>query len=76
MQRSKHLQSIFVQMLLLLAVLDDVEVTGVVRAQWRPLFPGARCDGSLTIKACNVRSINSRHRAVVPAPEGLQEQFR
>ncbi|WIA33182.1 hypothetical protein OEZ86_006329 [Tetradesmus obliquus] len=55
---------------------DDVEVTGIVRAQWRPLFPGARCDGTLAIKACQVRSINSRHRAAAPPPEGLQEQFR
>lgn len=58
------------------ALSDDIEVVGVVRAQWRPLFPGARCDGTLTIKACNVRSINSRHRAVMAPPEGLQEQFR
>jgi hypothetical protein len=55
---------------------DDVEVTGIVRAQWRPLFPGARCDGTLAIKACHVRSINSRHRAVAAPPESLQEQFR
>jgi hypothetical protein len=55
---------------------DDVEVTGIVRAQWRPLFPGARCDGTLAIKACHVRSISSRHRAAAPPTEGLQEQFR
>lgn len=55
---------------------DDVEVTGVVRAQWRPLFPGARCDGTLTLHACHMRTVNSLHRAVAPPPEGLAEQFR
>jgi hypothetical protein len=55
---------------------DDVEVTGIVRAQWRPLFPGARCDGTLTLHACHMRTINSLHRAVAPPPEGLAEQFR
>lgn len=55
---------------------DDVEVTGIVRAQWRPLFPGARCDGTLMLHACHLRTINSIHRAVAPPPEGLAEQFR
>jgi len=55
---------------------DDVEVTGIVRAQWRPLFPGARCDGTLILHACHMRTVNSLHRAVAPPPEGLAEQFR
>lgn len=55
---------------------DDLEVTGIVRAQWRPLFPGARCDGTLTLHACHMRTVNSLHRAVAPPPEGLAEQFR
>lgn len=55
---------------------DDVEVTGIVRAQWRLLFPGARCDGTLTLHACHMRTVNSLHRAVAPPPEGLAEQFR
>ncbi|KAF8067336.1 MCM9 [Scenedesmus sp. PABB004] len=55
---------------------DDVEVTGVVCADWRPLFPGARCDGTLTLRACQLRCVSSLHRAAAPPPEGLQEQFR
>lgn len=55
---------------------DDIEVTGVVRAQWRPLFPGARCDGTLSLHACHMRTVNSLHRAVAPPAEGLAEQFR
>jgi hypothetical protein len=55
---------------------DDVEVTGIVSAQWRPLFPGARCDGSLMLQACHMRTINSLHRVVAPPPDGLSEQFR
>jgi hypothetical protein len=55
---------------------DDVEVTGIVRAQWRPLFPGARCDGTLSLHACHMRTVNSLHRAVAPPAEGLAEQFR
>lgn len=55
---------------------DDVEVTGLVQAEWRPLFPGARCDGTLTMRSCAIRSINSRHRAAVAPAEGLQEMFR
>lgn len=53
-----------------------MEVTGIVRAQWRPLFPGARCDGTLILHACHMRTVNSLHRAVAPPPEGLAEQFR
>lgn len=55
---------------------DDVEVTGLVRAAWRPLFPGARCDGTITLRACHLRCISSLHRAAAPPPEGLAEQFR
>lgn len=55
---------------------DDVEVTGLVQAVWRPLFPGARCDGTLTLHACHLRTVNSMHRAVVPPSDGLAEQFR
>eukprot|EP00878_Enallax_costatus_P023223 GHUV01024690.1.p1 GENE.GHUV01024690.1~~GHUV01024690.1.p1 ORF type:complete len:488 (+),score=128.46 GHUV01024690.1:127-1590(+) len=55
---------------------DDVEVTGLVQADWRPLFPGARCDGTLSMKACSTRSISSRHRAAAAPAEGLQDMFR
>lgn len=55
---------------------DDVEVTGVVKADWRPLFPGAPCDGTLTIKACATHSIHSRHRAMAAPADGLQDMFR
>lgn len=34
---------------------DDVEVTGVVVARWRPLYPGWRCDAELAIRAAGMR---------------------
>ena len=34
---------------------DDVEVTGVVVARWRPLYPGWRCDAELLVRAASLR---------------------
>lgn len=34
---------------------DDVEVTAVVVARWRPLYPGWRCDAELVLRACHMR---------------------
>eukprot|EP00879_Flechtneria_rotunda_P024600 GHRR01026096.1.p1 GENE.GHRR01026096.1~~GHRR01026096.1.p1 ORF type:complete len:579 (+),score=182.66 GHRR01026096.1:450-2186(+) len=55
---------------------DDIEALGLVCAEWRPLFPGARCDGSLNIRACQVRSINSLIRTIAMPEDSLAEQFR
>jgi hypothetical protein len=53
------------------AAADDVHVTGVVIARWRPMFPGARCDAELCLSACHLAVARHKHKAAVEVPEQL-----
>jgi len=49
-------------------VADEVVVTAVVAQQWRPCFPGARCELEIVFMANNLSLVNSRKASVqVPA---------
>jgi hypothetical protein len=45
---------------------DNVEITGVVVARWRPLYPGWRADAELLLRACHMRV-----EARLPQPSAL-----
>jgi hypothetical protein len=45
---------------------DDVAVTGVVTARWRPLFPGARCDADILLQATHVSVLKSLAKPHAP----------
>lgn len=55
---------------------DDVAVTGVVTARWRPLFPGARCDADILLQATHVSVLKSLAKPHAPPATDAGFLFR
>ncbi|KAI8467006.1 MAG: DNA replication licensing factor MCM9-like protein [Monoraphidium minutum] len=55
---------------------DDVEVTGVVVARWRPLYPGARCDAELAMRASHMAVEERAPRPGALLGSNMEDLFR
>jgi len=55
---------------------DDVEITGIVTARWRPLIPGQPCDADVVLTASSLRVAATRARALPALAPGDDAEFR